>query len=87
MSDDQFKHKIRSFITNRFLVGRPEGFLKDSDAFLERGILDSTGILELVGYLEEEFGIAVEDVELVPDNLGSVDNVVKYLARKVRIGV
>ena len=49
----------------------------------EKGIIDSTGILELVSFIEEDFGIAVEDEELIPENLDSIKNVVAYLERKV----
>ena len=56
--------------------------LKHDTSFLEGGIIDSTGILELVSYLEETFGIHVEDDELIPENLDSIANVVNYLKRK-----
>jgi len=49
---------------------------------LDEGIIDSTGILELVNFLEEEFSISVDDEELVPENLDSIDNVASYLERK-----
>jgi acyl carrier protein len=57
--------------------------LDDGDSLLERGILDSTGILELVAFLEEEFGATIADDELVPENLDSVSNILGYLERKV----
>jgi acyl carrier protein len=56
--------------------------IEDETSFLENGIIDSTGILELVTYLEDTFGIEVEDEELVPENLDSIANVVQYLASK-----
>ena len=64
-----------------FLFGN-NGDLEDNTSFLEEGIIDSTGILELVGYLEEEFPITVEDEELIPENLDSINNVAAYLERK-----
>jgi len=51
--------------------------------FLEEGIIDSTGILELVTFLEEEYSITVEDEELVPENLDSINNVTAFLERKI----
>jgi acyl carrier protein len=72
---------IRQFIVENFLFGE-DGNLKDETSFLESGIIDSTGILELVSYLEETFGISVEDEELIPENLDSVANVVAYLGKK-----
>ncbi|NLD37659.1 MAG: acyl carrier protein [Desulfatiglans sp.] len=77
------KNKIRSFIIENFLFGQDEG-LKDDSSFLDGGIIDSTGILELVNFLEEEFSISVLDEELIPENLDSINNVVEYLERKVR---
>ena len=75
------KDKVRSFIVENFLFGNDGGLLDDS-SFLDEGIIDSTGVLELVNFLEEEFGIAVKDEELIPENLDSIANVVAYLERK-----
>ena len=80
MSD--MKDKIRLFIVENFLFGKDEGLTGDS-SFLEEGIIDSTGILELVSFLEEEFSISVDDEELIPENLDSIKNVVGYLEKKV----
>lgn len=85
MVEASVRDRIREYIGDRFMIGRPPGFLKDSDPFLDKGILDSTGVLELVGYLEEEYGISVEDEEIVPENLGSVDNVVRYILEKTAV--
>jgi len=73
---------IRQFIVENFLFGE-DGHLSDEMSFLESGIIDSTGILELVSFLEEKFGIAVADEELVPENLDSISNVAAYLTRKI----
>jgi acyl carrier protein len=72
---------IRQFIIENFLFEEDEN-LKEDTSFLENGIIDSTGILELVTFLEETYGITVEDEELIPENLDSIANVVKYLERK-----
>jgi acyl carrier protein len=77
------KRKIRKFILTSFLFSDNELLLDDGDSLLERGILDSTGILELVAFLEEEFGATIADDELVPENLDSVSNILGYLERKV----
>jgi acyl carrier protein len=77
----EIKESIRSFVLDNFLFGEANG-LEDDSSFLENGIIDSTGILELVEFLEEEFLITVEDEELVPENLDSIANVVKYLTNK-----
>ncbi len=79
MSDQ--KNKIKNFIIENFLFGNADG-LEDNTSFLEEGIIDSTGVLELVTFLEEEFEIQIEDEELIPENLDSINNVTAYLKRK-----
>lgn len=64
------------------MMGRDPSELKDSDSLLDKGIIDSTGVLELVGHIEESHKIQVEDEELVPENLDSVNNLIKYIERK-----
>lgn len=76
------KEKIRDFITKNFLFGESDSGLTDSDSFLEKGIIDSTGMLELVAFLEEGFGVKVEDEELVPENLDSIDRLAAFITRK-----
>ena len=82
MSDN--KSKIRAFIVENFLFGNDEG-LKDETSFLEEGIIDSTGVLELVTFLEEDFEITIDDEELIPENLDSIDNVTAYLEKNYKI--
>ena len=72
---------IRKFIIESFLFEESEE-LDENTSFLETGIIDSTGILELVTFLEESFGIIVEDEELTPENLDSIGNLVRYLELK-----
>ena len=76
------RKEIRRFVIDHFLFGQGDS-LADDVSFLEGGIIDSTGVLELVGFLEERFAISVEDDELVPDNLDSIDRVSRYLERKL----
>ena len=73
---------IRQFIIENFLFEEDEN-LKEETSFLETGTIDSTGILELVAFLEETFGITVEDEELIPENLDSIANVAQYLWKKM----
>ena len=77
----ELKDKIRSFVVDNFLFGNDDG-LTDGASFLEEGIIDSTGILELVSYIEEEFPFSKEDEELIPENLDSINNVVNYIEKK-----
>ena len=75
------EHEIRRFITENFLYGRPLEFSGD-DSFLEMGLIDSTGILELVSFLEKQYQITVEDVDLVPENLDSIAQLASFVERK-----
>ncbi len=74
--------KVRSYILENYLFTEDQSELNNEDSFLEKGIIDSTGILEVIFFLEEEFGISVGDEEMIPENLDSVDNIVKYLSMK-----
>ncbi len=78
----EFKDKIREFVVENFLFGSDEN-LEDNTSFLDEGIIDSTGILELVSFLEEEFSITVDDDELIPENPDSINNVTAYLGQKL----
>ena len=73
--------EIRQFIVDNFLFG-DDGGLKNDDSFLDRGLIDSTGIMEVVAFIEEEYGIEVLDEELVPQNLDSVNNIAAFIGRK-----
>jgi acyl carrier protein len=79
---NQLREKIRGYIVDNFLFGDDSG-LDDSDSFLESGLIDSTGILEVIGFLEETFSIKVNDEELIPENLDSIVNLINYLGRKL----
>jgi len=75
--------EIRQFIIDNFLMGQDSDGLKDDSSFLEEGVIDSTGVLELVGFLEENYEIKVEDEELIPENLDSIQNICTYLELKL----
>jgi acyl carrier protein len=74
--------RIKGFIVESFFV---EEF-SDDDSFLRNSILDSLGMLELVAFLEKEFGIKVSDPELVPENLDSLARVCAFVERKKLVG-
>lgn len=78
----EVKEQIRSFIIENFLFGQEDAALGDDDSFLESGIIDSTGVLEVVGFIEDEFDIEVLDEELIPDNFDSLSRLVDYVGRK-----
>ena len=81
---DTLTQELRTFIVDNFLFGVESGrfAFTDDDSFQERGIVDSTGILELVCHLQERYAIAIGDEELVPENLDSVSKVRRFVERK-----
>ena len=79
---NQLKQELRSFIYETYFFGDDSEKFEDPDSFMEKGILDSTGVLELTPFMEEKYELAVEDDEMVPANLDSIDNLVAYIQRK-----
>ena len=73
---------LRQYILDKLLFGRTEVKLSGDASFLESGIIDSTGVLELVAFLEEKFQVKVEDEDLIPANLDSINAIVRYVERK-----
>jgi acyl carrier protein len=78
---DNIKENIRAFIVNDLLFG--QGQVADDASFLENGIIDSTGVLQLVAHIESTFGIKVADEELTPENLDTINSVSAYLQGKL----
>lgn len=76
------KTEVRTFIVDNFMMGMNPGELSDKDSLLDKGIVDSTGVLELVGFLEETFEIQIDDEELIPENLDSVEKITAYITKK-----
>ena len=79
------KEKIKTFVVANFLFGDDEG-LAEETSFLESGVIDSMGILELVDYIEKEFKVAISDEELLPENLDSINNISSFLENKMDLG-
>ena len=78
----ELKEDIRKFILENFIVDG-DGDLGNEDSLLEKGIIDSTGVLELVAFIEETYHIKVQDEELVPDNLDSINNISNFIQNKI----
>ena len=74
--------KIRTYILENFLFDLEEDALQNDTSFLDQGIIDSTGVLELVDWLEDEFELTVTDDELIPENLDSINQISAYIASK-----
>ncbi len=77
----ELRHQVRTFIETNFIVDPALG-LKDDDSLLQLQVVDSTGFLELIHFIEDTFGLKVADEEMVPDNLETIDNIVQFVERK-----
>jgi len=77
-----YSKDINSFIIENFLFG-DDNNLKNDASLLENGIIDSTGVLELISFLEETYEITIEDDEMLPENLDSIDNINAFLKKKI----
>ncbi|WP_372522431.1 acyl carrier protein [Sulfuricaulis sp.] len=80
---NDIKTQVRQYILNNFLMGGDPERITDSVSFIEKGIIDSTGVLELISFLQETFGIRIEDAEMVPENLDSLEKIEKYVDSKL----
>jgi acyl carrier protein len=80
--ENDTKSILREFITESFLPSAGLDAFEESDSFMDRGIIDSTGVLELLEFIEEKFEIKVEDEEVIPDNLDSLDKLTSFIDRK-----
>lgn len=80
----QTESKVREFVLKNYLFTTEQSALKSGDSFMKSGIMDSTGILEMIMFLHDEFGVDVMDDEMIPENLDSVDNVVAFLGKKLQ---
>jgi acyl carrier protein len=83
--DTQIQADLTDFIVSNYLFGDATRMPQNDDALVEEGIIDSTGILELIEFLESHFGITVSESETVPQNLGSISNVTDFVKSKVSV--
>jgi acyl carrier protein len=79
---DSARAELRRFVIDNFLYGR-DGRFRDDDSFFDMGIIDSTGLLELVNFLEKQYGICIEEADLIPENLDSITQLAGFLQRKL----
>ncbi|HLK48878.1 MAG TPA: acyl carrier protein [Bryobacteraceae bacterium] len=75
--------ELRIFVVDNFLFGQQDAHLSDETSFLESGIIDSTGLLELIAFVERTYEIQLEDAELIPDNLDSLAKLTAFIGRKL----
>jgi acyl carrier protein len=77
----EHRQQIKRFVLQNFLFTEDENAVADHESLITKGIVDSTGILELISHLEETYGISVAEEEMVPANFESIDNVTAFLSR------
>jgi acyl carrier protein len=80
----EIEQRVRAFLAANFYVPEPETMLADGRSLFDSRILDSTGVLQLVSFLEDEFGLEIDAGDLVPANLESVDAIVAFVERRLR---
>lgn len=85
MSSDELIPKVRAYVLSNFPVADPEAVTDDA-SLMELGVVDSTGLLEVIEWLRDEFSLDVPDGEMVPDNFSSIANIAAYVARKTSAG-
>lgn len=73
---------VRNYILENFLFTTDASVLGVDESFLAKGIIDSTGMLEVIYFLEDKFGIRINDAEMIPENLDSISNIVRFVERK-----
>jgi acyl carrier protein len=78
----EMEDEIRGFLADIFFLGEDPTSLSVDKSLITAGVIDSTGVLELVGFLEEQYEIRIEDDELLPENLDTVENIVQFVSRK-----
>jgi acyl carrier protein len=81
---DSLPDRIRDFILETYLFTRDASALGMDDSLLDRGIVDSTGMMEIVFFIEEQLQVKVRDEEMIPDNLDSVNKIAQFVASKRR---
>lgn len=81
-SSDQIAKRVQDFILDNFLFGDESRMPSQSDSLLQNEIIDSTGVLELIEFLEAEFQIQVDESETIPENLDSVENLIRFVSQK-----
>jgi acyl carrier protein len=81
-NEHELRAEIQQFVLDDLLMGDTESMLDDDESFLETGTIDSSGVLEVVMFLEHNFRLKVQDRELLPENLDSVNRLVQFVMRK-----
>jgi acyl carrier protein len=83
LEQEAIKAQVRQYVAANFMMGANVAELRDDDSFMGQNVIDSAGILELIAYLEQTYGIKVVEDDMIPDNLDSLNGVGRYLQRKL----
>lgn len=78
------EQQVRAYILENFLFTTDASVLGVDESFLAKGIIDSTGMLEVIYFLEDKFGIRIDDAEMIPENLDTISNIVRFVERKTK---
>ncbi|MBR3770982.1 MAG: acyl carrier protein [Clostridium sp.] len=82
MNKENIEQVIKEYLLENFLFGYEENEISEKSSLLDMGILDSTGIMEIVSFLEQKFGIKVKDEDIIPSNLESLDAISNYVLER-----
>ena len=78
------KDELKHFVIDNFMFGKPYTGFADDDSFLERGIIDSTAVMELMAFLEERYRIKLQDLDLIPDNFDSINKLARFVESRLQ---
>lgn len=82
MDSKETQEQVRNFVIENLLLGEEEENFSNGQSFLDSGLIDSTGILEIIAFLEDEYDITIKDDEMIPENLDSVERIVAFLEKR-----
>ncbi|NQT07232.1 MAG: acyl carrier protein [Candidatus Omnitrophica bacterium] len=81
---NDIKSEIKKFIIDNYLRGAEDAQLSYDDSFLEKGIIDSIGVIELTSFIQEKYGIKIEVAEIIPENFDTLNNLERYTTKKLK---
>jgi len=81
--EQDIKQQIVNFITSNFLFDDAQAGIDENQSLLDSGVIDSTGVLELIAFIEETYGIKVEDDEIIPENLDTILDITRFIEQKI----
>lgn len=81
---NNIKEEIKKFIIDNYLKATKDARLSDDDSFLEEGIIDSIGVIELTNFIQRRYGIKIEVTEIIPENFDTLNNLQRYITKKLK---